>query len=653
MEDKIYQAFMRAQETGDEAAAVYFAKQLTRNVQQAPAPNSPESPNTLARIGRGMLDPFQGGKQIYLNATDPEKAEQYNKQVSDDLSLYEKGVGDEFDGGRMLGNVAATVPLMAARVPQTILGGMVQGAAIGGVAGSLMPTKKDDSRLLNAGVGVAGGAVMPPLIRGGANMASRGIANIKKLWGAPTRTATATSAINGINAEPQIKQNLTDAAKQQLSINGQTDDEALKRLANMQELGFVDNAAPMTGQITRSPKQWTTERNLAKVDDVGDEITGRLMNQNNRFMDIFDELQQQTGRSADDVVMSGESIVRAVNGRFQATQAAVGKLYKRAQQQYGNMDGINLQGFNSKLAELSDDASVDKIANSVARRLQRYGIYDDAGNPTGKTLTIDQAEGLRKFVNNLSDGNERSLMRVKGLIIDELDNDVFNAIGDDAYAGARKAARDRFSEFEQSIVAKITNGKLDGSSNNAINSIVSNHSYKDLQSLQSTLIRAKGGKEAWNNLRGEVIESLNMASTQNKGRDGGFSGAAFKRALDKIGKNKLQVLFPDQVDKLYKLSSAGIDMTYAPPFSAVNNSNTASTLFNIAGTGLKKIPILGDMAKTYAARSQAGEALSGLPVDPEIRRQMIAQMNKRLLESKVGQGLLGTSSAVPAITMNN
>ncbi|PHS69121.1 MAG: hypothetical protein COB23_07135 [Methylophaga sp.] len=655
----IAQAYKQAKKSGDVEAQQKYAKALVSlqntngsltvsEPEQAPVISSAMSSDMksrsmqfgkpkvdvpfMARMGRGMMDIGQGVKQNYLNATDPEAGEQYTKEVTEEVNRYEYDQGEGFDTARVLGQIAPTLPAMMATLPASLPWAMGVGAVEGGVIAGNMFTKEGDSKATQIALGVAGGAAAPAVVKGVTHGVTRAVDTFKRnIMDLPKRKGLVANALDNINVPAKYRKNISAPAMQQLKTNGVIDEASLLRMSEAQELGFTGNKAPMTGQVTRNPKLWTQERNLQKVDGVGDEITGRLLNQNRQFTDIFDDLAKQSGRSVDDVIDSGQSIVTAVNNRFASTQKAVGKLYERAQRQYGNIDGITLDSFSAKLSELSDDASVDKIANSVARRLQRYGVFDAEGVPTGQTLTINQAEGLRKFVNNLSDGNERSLARVKGLIIDELDNDVFSAIGDDAYAGARQAAKARFSEFEQSIVAKITNGKMNADS--AIKNIVKSHSLNDLKALRGTLEQAEGGKQAWANLRGEVIEMLNMASTQRQGTDGTFSGAAYNKALNSIGRKKLEVLFPNDVEKLYKLGRVGRDLTYQPPFSSVNHSNSAPTLRNYVGSGAKGVPILKDMVKLWGDNKTAGKALEGLPVDPTVRADLLRKMNERIMSS--------------------
>lgn len=625
---KLQQAFYRAQEVGDMQAAKYFAEQIMRQAGSPPTPpNKFEDVNRRARVGRGMMDVAQGAKQFGLNITGSEKAPEYNRQVDQEIRQYEQDAGPGFDGYRVLGQAAAVSPLGLPKLKETLLGRIGQGAWQGGVAGGVLATKDNESRATNAVVGGVAGGVANPVAPYVGAAAIRGVDKATRAAKTPFAGMTASREVNALTDQYGISQEMRDnlraAAMRQMKETGQVDHDALQRMARFSQYGFEGDAAPMSGQITRDPRQWTRERNLQKLDGVGDEITGRLRNQNMRFMDIMDDLGRKTGRSVDDVVDSGESIIGAVNNRHRATQDAIRQLYKEARDTHGNVEGILPDRLTLRLDDLRDNATADQISDSVARRLARYGLYDENGQPTGKTLTVSQAEDFRRFINGLSDGNDLTLQMYKRQLVDELDDDVFTAIGDDAFREARAAARSRFTEFEQNIVEKIVKGKL--GEDKAVNAIVYRHSPKELEQLKATLMQAEGGDAAWNNLRGEVVEMLSDKATQGQGRDGAFSGAAFRKELDRFGRKKIEVLFPDEADYLYGLARVGMDMTYQPPYAAVNNSNTAATLGNYLSMSGAEGAIMRRFGNMLSSGGDVERALSGYPVNRTAQRANLQQ----------------------------
>ena len=73
-----------------------------------------EPPNAMARMGRGMMDVYQGGKQKYLNWINPEEAARYTQERNADLTLYEQGRGPDagFDWMRLAGGAATPLSLI-------------------------------------------------------------------------------------------------------------------------------------------------------------------------------------------------------------------------------------------------------------------------------------------------------------------------------------------------------------------------------------------------------------------------------------------------------------------------------------------------------------------------------------------------------------
>lgn len=115
----------------------------------------------LAGAGKGMADVGRGIAQFVGNPDmTRQRVDEINKQDAPLMSTRE-GIA-----GNIAGSVAASLP--AALIPG---GGTLAGSAvIGGAQGLMAPVGEQDSRLKNAGFGVAGGV--------GGNLAARGLARV-------------------------------------------------------------------------------------------------------------------------------------------------------------------------------------------------------------------------------------------------------------------------------------------------------------------------------------------------------------------------------------------------------------------------------------------------------------------------------------------
>lgn len=187
----------------DDMSSDQIEQAIRSNMQQQPqlSPTQMEEAPVMAQIGRGMMDVYQGGKQLALNTADfinnadktideifspgsftnkaaksifsalaeitPEvDAKAYNKQLSEELALYNRNNPD-FQGWRVLGSVATPLTLIPGAGASTLGGKIVAGAATGGIFSMLQPAddpeghpdeywaQKGEQALWGAGTGAA------------------------------------------------------------------------------------------------------------------------------------------------------------------------------------------------------------------------------------------------------------------------------------------------------------------------------------------------------------------------------------------------------------------------------------------------------------------------------------------------------------------
>ena len=167
-----------------EAAGRDLSAELFGEAQPAKqaAPAQPESAPAgeraplMAQVGRGMMDVFQGGKQLALNVgaglgvVDPAKAEAYNQQLREELALYERN-NPNFQLARMAGGAAA-LPLPGAAF--TTIPRMV---ASGALAGALQPVTGQDFATDKA-LQMGAGAVLSPVVGKAAQAAAAGVGKL-------------------------------------------------------------------------------------------------------------------------------------------------------------------------------------------------------------------------------------------------------------------------------------------------------------------------------------------------------------------------------------------------------------------------------------------------------------------------------------------
>jgi hypothetical protein len=598
------------------------------------------------KVGRGIMDVGQGIKQgAYWLAdavTDDEtsqmdeKFKDYTSKVDSDIALYEKGrkaTGDEgMDWWRLGGQVAGTLPLGLMSAGKTVAGQVGKGMLQGGLAGGSLYTEGGDlgTKAMNVGFGTAGGAAAPFAAKGiaaGAGATAKSVSNLyrnlkPKNMQQVNIILKQRFAQDGIDFDtiPLVdKKALLKSAREQLSATGALDADALVRKARAESLGFVDDAAPTMPQVTRSPQAWTREKNLSKLENVGDDIVNRYKAQDAKFNELGDDLARGTGGKAKDVAETNESIYTAIRGKWNDTQQEVGKIYKAIGDKYGDVD-VDMGGVGRFLDDNDWDETAAPVVKSVINKLKKHDIIDADGAFTGETLPLKVVESIRKDIGNrFASSKDPNIARLGREAISALDETAVTSVGDDAFSTARQAAAKRFADFESKVgntMKKITGETM--SEDDAFTSVLRAKS-EELQAIKDNLIGknipdATGqGTQAWRDFQQETVKSL----WETANRTGKFSGATFKKEIDKIGRKKLEIIFgKERTKRLYDIAKTGVDFTKDPPWSSVNYSNTTPTLMNLMGD--LKIPYLSKMARDSANQIEKQVYLSGSPINKGI-----------------------------------
>lgn len=642
--------------TEQEQARVLGAKPVEPRapVLGAPVPESSvrppdfrqEPPSFLASVGRGVKDIEQGGHQGMLAIKDlftgRNEREAYTDRISEEIALYERGRGEDagFDFGRLTGQIgggAPLIPLTSAAPTSGLLARSGAGALEGALGAGLTFTDKGESTPLKMAFGGMAGGMLPIAMQAGAkvggNLLNRARIAANRIVGASDDVAAPVLSVRpgGVVSLEGLK----NSAQQQMDLTGQLTDDVLRRKANMNTLGFTGNAAPTIGQVTRNPNQFALEQNLKGIDNVGEPLVQRFKNQGNRFNELMSGVKKSTGQKIAGTGQGeyiGQDAVDAIARRYQVTQKMVGRLYAKARNQYGDIGGISPDNVIRKIKdELLDDESLSPVTNSVLNRLRRRGLLDENNVPTDKTLTVSQAEGLRKWIGTLS--NQGGNREAKRQVIDALDDDVFSTIGDDAFGQARQMAKERFGEFENKLVSRVIKGTLQPSQ--VINTL-RNASTNHIDELRTTLNQSGAlGKQSWNDMRGQLFDDI-----WRKG--GGEEGMTkqFVNQLDQIGKKKLKAIYPENFDRIMQLRQAVLDMNVAPRDAAINRSATALTQANLLQR--LNVPLIRNIQSALQTGSKQADVRAALmPLEQNAAIEASRAMEGKLMQSLYAPNLLG------------
>lgn len=593
---------------------------------------------------RAVYDPIARASGLPTAATD------LGGMAADVLNLPEPQTGLERTAGHVTRTLAGTGGVM---------GAAKTAAAVPGVTGQVMQTltaRPDLQAAGAAGAGTAGGYVEEtgggPIaqflaaLTGGLTAAGalatgqRAISGIRsladKLLGSPNLNIQIDQAIESaikpsgltlkdlpFNVVNQLRADIAEALR-----IGELSPDAARRLADYRLIG----ATPTAANLSLDPAAITQQRNLAKMgansQDPALQRLAQIENQNNRV--LIENLNEAGART--DPVEASQKIIGSLASRNQAMKSAIDEKYAAARSSKGRSAKLDPSNFTQTANDLLDDALLGgKLPVDVRNKLNQIA--------TGKMpFTVDVAEQLKTRIGELQrathDAAERKAL---GLVRQALeDTPLLKGQGQeaiDAFNRARSANRAWMQVVENTpaLQAVRAGAEPDKFVRDFIVGDGPNASTGALFNLRQQL-----DPDAVTAVKGAITNflktrALNMATDEV----GNFSQSAYNKALSSIGEKKLSMFFsPLEVNQLKAVGRVASYEQVQPRGSAVNNSNTAttliSTLLDRIGNSplLRKIPlgaeILSNPVKSISTSVKATRALNVPPAlvqkDPRARR---------------------------------
>lgn len=202
------------------------------------------------------------------------------------------------------------------------------------------------------------------------------------------------------------------------------------------------------------------------------------------------------------------------------------------------------------------------------------GAYDVA-----PSYTVRQAEELRKFIGGLG-GVSPNARRMRGMLIDALDDDVVGAVGDDAFKAARASAKARFQEFQKTAAGRIADEKIPAEK---LTQRLLSMSLDDLRSVKKSYLtgtdtQVERGAKAWKDLQAQGVDDLLKSAISD---EGSISGTKLLNTFKNRSANLRELLEPADYKRLRRLVLATRDAVVAPPTSSAYGSDTAPMMLNL------------------------------------------------------------------------
>lgn len=603
----------------------------------------PASP--LERVGRGAQDVIDRLAQLTVAAGEklghyqPGLGDVMTKQMNDENQQYTHA-NPGFSVARAAGTAGMLAPVALLPGGSGIAARAVTGAEGGALSGLMQydPTSTLGGSARNTAVGAGIGTLAGPIFGAAGDKASEGLswlAGRSRGLFANKASTTILKQVPEIASLPQEAQrDLIKEAQAQISRTGNLNTDEVSRKANL----LANGLTPTKSIVTRDPTDWTIERNLQKLAQSPDEQLSSIGQDITRVYQANDAAGHTRLASLQDGLPKGSPeaqgmmVMKSIDELSRASQKDVSKLYEQVRQNYGDDLASDAKSLFLTIDDLKDSPAADQITGAATRRLTKLGMLDKDGNLTSNTLTVKQAEGLRQFI------NQQPYSYGKSQIVKAIDQDVLHGAGADAFSGARSEAARRFQMLDNPTTQKALNtlGELGQgkTAQNFIQQQVINAPEQDVHTLLATIDKSPSAKAARDAIASGVMQHLESKAVNPL--SGQMSGANFQKAINSIGDAKLDaILGADKAQQVRSLSRAMLDATYQPPYSAVNNSNTAPMLLSLTqrARAIPGIPLVvsEEAQKLAASAGYQGQlkdvmeaSLSGHKsgLSPELSRQL-------------------------------
>ncbi len=443
-------------------------------------------------------------------------------------------------------------------VPLSKIGmiGKLGNRAIQGALGGLAVRDSNQSAVPNALTGAVANAVLPPLI------------------GRVVRSRPAQAAGRAVAK-------MAGRAPDQIPVDGLAalGPDAVERAARLKALGVE---RPTTGMVTRDPAAYSFEQNTARLTGVGDDLARQMREAEaalvSKGRSMVDDLGGAKGPEA-----TGKGVEETLDAKRTEMQRLTGKIYEEVRETRGDESIGYLSSLRERMSDpdVVDNAVLDQMREGLVRRMTRLGLVSDNGSMS-QPITVRQAEELRKFIGGLGSSADPAVRMTRKNMIDALDDDVVEAVGDDAFKAARASARERFQEFSKTFPGKLADEKL---APELLTKRVLGDGVKlsDLRALRTSLTTGTDeqvvrGQAAWRDLQSQSVEDLLGKSID---ADGNLVGTGLSREFNKSATKLKEVLDPADFAVMENLAAASRDVKAMPVGHSVNTSNSATTLANM------------------------------------------------------------------------
>lgn len=361
---------------------------------------------------------------------------------------------------------------------------------------------------------------------------------------------------------------------------------------------------PTTAQVTRTADDFQLQQELAKRS--GD-VRGALEGQEAVIARAFDDRILGAGG-----VTTGSPLSDSVINKATALDAEISRLYNAAREIAPGEKNIRLGNLVETLRKRAPDNELTGgLIRSIRGDLVERGVMTPGFKMKGK-VDVETAETIRQVLNsNFTSTNAKGRMILRELK-DQLDDDVLSIAGQDIFNEARRARADfsaqlrpdRASKFdinERSLVEDIMDNTI--KPDDVFNKVALSNNWKasDVNQLKRYLTtgapeQVEDGIRAWSSLRSETLDWIKSTAFTGPVDEAGnqaISRAGLDRALNKIGPEKLKVIFSGDEVKFLEDMKKLAQLREPVRGTALGRGPSAQAIERMERSIMSRVPAVG------------------------------------------------------------
>jgi len=497
--------------------------------------------------------------------------------------------------------------------------------ALGAAEGVLIARGQDataEEQAITGGIGgVAAGVaelVLPRIGRIGGELIRRVLKKAPEDAVVDAAGVPSTELQQALSESGQTFEDLTQQA--QAELRGQAVEPAdAARKAFLESQGLT----PTRAQVTRGAEDFQLQQEAAKTSG---RVRAALEGQEAILTSRFDnQILETGGQVAGDVSTPTEAIVNKAS----VLDAEIGELYKQAREAAPGEQNVRFNALTKKLRDLApSNRRAGGNIEAVVGDMQAKGILDSNMKIIGK-VDVETAEDLRKLTNELFDaqnpfGNAK-LREIKNA----LDDDVFRAAGGDVFKQARaskakferdlsRAGLSKFDSRKANLVRDVLENKINPDA--FVNDTVFSKKWRseDIAQLKKYLltgtpIQKAEGRQAWNDLRAETLDTIKnraFIGPEDAAGNKALSRDKLQKAIQSIGNAKLKLIFEPKELKFFQDMLQVAKLREPVRGTALGRGPSAQAIKSLERR-LADIPVLGALINVVDFDAQGRAVLKG------------------------------------------